>query len=126
MHEPGTSAFILTSAFIAVLGPALGPFALLLFGAAAGSFLAMSKAPAMTRWEGARFVFIGMGLSLALSGLCVWLLERFTAIPGHLALVPVAFVIAAGRDHILGLVERIIGAAGAFIEAVFTRRGGGQ
>lgn len=125
MHEPGASGFVLTSAAVALLGPTLGPFALVVFGAVAGSFLAMSKVGTMTRWQGVVYVFVGVVLSLALSGICIWLLEKHTAVPGHLALVPVAFVIAAGRDQLLELVKRILGAAGDFVEAIFRRKGGG-
>lgn len=127
MHEPGTSSgFVLVSAAVALLGPILGPFALLLFGAVAGSFLAMSKAGTMTRWQGVLYVLVGVALSLALSGVCIWLLEKHTSIPGHLALVPVAFVIAAGRDHLWELLRRIWGAVGDFIEGFLRRKGGGQ
>lgn len=125
MAEPAPSvAFIVVSAAVAVLGPVLGPFALLLFGAIGGAFLALSAAGTMTRLQGVWYVVTAVVVSLGLSGLCVWLLERHTSIPGNLALIPVAFVIAAARDHLGALVKRIAEAVGDAITAILTRRGG--
>jgi hypothetical protein len=119
--EPSSGAFIVTSAFIALLGPVLGPFALLLFGAVAGSMLAMGKAASMSRWDGFWFVMVGIVISLSLTGLAVWAVERWTAIPGNLVLVPIAFALSAGRDYILALIKRVFDALGTLFETLFAR-----
>jgi hypothetical protein len=121
MSEPTTSAYVAMGAVAMMLGPVFGPFALLLFAAAAGAMLAMSKAPSMTRWQGVRFILVGMAIALALTGLAVWLVERYTPIPGNLALMPLAFAISAGRDFLLKLIERGVNALGTFFDALATR-----
>jgi hypothetical protein len=128
MSEPtstGSAAYVVVGGFIAVLGPVLGPFAMLLFAAAMGALLAMGKAGSMTRWQGAAFVFVSMAISLALTGVVVFIVEKYTPIPGNLVLMPIAFVFAAGREFLLDLVKRIFGAAGTFFEALASRGGGG-
>ena len=121
--EPSTSAFVVTGAVAALLGPVLGPFTLLLFGAVAGSLLALSKAPTMTRMQGIQFVVVGVAIALALTGVAVWLVERYTPIPGNLALMPLAFALAMGRDYLFTLIERAVSAIGTFFDAL-ARRGG--
>lgn len=122
MNEQPTSwAFVVLGFVTTVLGPVIGPFALLLFGAVAGSLLALGPASSMTRMEGVRFVFVGVCLSLALTGFAVWLVEKYTTIPGNIALMPLAFAIAAGRDQLLVLIKRGANAMGTFLEALTTR-----
>jgi hypothetical protein len=123
MSEPTTSAFVATGAIAVILGPVFGPFALLLFAAAAGAMLAMSKAPSMTRMEGFRFIVVGVAIALTLTGFAVWLVERYTPIPGNLALMPLAFALSAGRDTLLKLIERGGDALGKFFDALATRSG---
>ncbi len=123
MSEPAsTSAFVVTGAIAYILGPVLGPFALLLFGAVAGSLLALSKVPTMTRMQGLQFVIVGVVIALALTGFAVWLVEKYTPIPGNLALMPLAFAISLGRDYLFKLIERGVDATGIFFDALAQRK----
>lgn len=123
MAEPSTSAFVVTGAIAVILGPVLGPFALLLFGAFAGSLLALSKVPTMTRWQGVQFIVVGMVIALALTGVAVWMVEKYTPLPGNLAMMPLAFALSAGRDFLLKLIERGVNALGTFFDALAQRKG---
>jgi len=118
-----SAAYVVVGFATTFLGPVLGPFALLLFGAVVGSLLPMSKAAIRTRWEGVRFILVSVAIALSLTGLAVWVLERHFGIPGNLALLPMSFVIAAGRDQLLVVIERLATGLGDFLAAVFTRRG---
>jgi len=124
MHEPTFSAFAWTGLVATLLGPVVGPLALLLFAAVMGSLLAMSRTTTTTRWEGFKFLAVGVGISLVLTGLAVWAVERYTPIPGNIALMPVAFVIAAARNSLMGLIEMAIAAAGGFLSSFSKPKGG--
>lgn len=107
MSEPATPAIIiLTGTAAAALGPVLGPYVLIAFAAAVGGLLTMSRTPMPDNWAGARFVLVGMLISLVLTSPAVWLLEYYTAIPGSVALMPMSFLIAAGRNHLLTLMDK--------------------
>lgn len=125
MAEPNTAAFVATGAAAALLGPVLGPFALLLFAAVAGSMLAMGKAGGMTRRDGLVFILIGVAVSLSLTGAAIWMVERYTSVPGNVALMPLSFAFAAGREHLLKLIARLFAAVGRFVEALLAAFGRG-
>lgn len=123
--EPVTatsSAFILTGAVGAALGPIYGPAALMLFAAIMGGMLALSGVATATKWEAARFVLVAVGLSLALTGSGVWLVEKFTPLPGSLALMPVAFGFSAARSKILDTIGKLLD---VFVNIV-SKRGGAE
>ncbi|MCY1168499.1 hypothetical protein D9M73_84960 [compost metagenome] len=126
VNEPTFSAFAWTGVVAAALGPVFGPMALLVFAAVMGSLLTMSRTTTATRWDGFKFLAVGVGLSLVLTGAAVWAVEKYTPVPGNIALMPMAFLIAAGRNSLLGLIELAIGAAGAFLTMFANRKGGGQ
>ena len=115
MNEPTYSAFAITGAVAALLGPVLGPLALLLFASVMGGLLAMGRVSTMTRWEGVRFVAVGVGISLVLTGFAVWAVETYTTIPGNIALMPLAFGIAAARTSILELIDTLVASAARFL-----------
>jgi ABC-type enterobactin transport system permease subunit len=106
MHEQPFSVFAITGVVGAILGPILGPLALLMFAAVMGGLLAMGRMDTMTRWEGFRFIAVGVGISLVLTGFAVWMMETFTMVPGNIALMPVSFAIAATRNSLPGLMEK--------------------
>jgi hypothetical protein len=132
VKEPeATVTFTAVGGAAAILGPVIGPFALVLFAAVMGGMLAMSKERGkddlpMTRLEGVQFVAVSAGVAIVLSGFCVWLVERYTDIPGNIALMPVAFFLSLGRGFMLGLVERIVGVIGDVFAAYAQRRTGGD
>lgn len=125
MQEPSNTFFVLVAFIVALLGPVLGPLVLLVFAAAMGSLLAMSKTPTPTRWDGAKFIAVGVGISFVMSGLACWLVEKYTPIPGNVALMPVAFAIAASRNSVLVLIDKGVGALTAILGA-FGSKGGSQ
>jgi hypothetical protein len=105
---PTTITFVLTGGAASVVSwiwPDLGKFALIFFGAVVGSLLAMSKRPTPTRWDGVKFIAVGVALVMVFNGLAVWALEKYTPIPGSVAMMPVAFLIAAKRDSIMPLMD---------------------
>lgn len=108
MAEPTISTFIVTGAVAALLGPILGPVALITFAAVAGSLLAMGKASTATRWEGFKFILVGVLIALAITGSVAWALEHFLSIPSYVALMPVAAIIGAARNSILTLMDKAV------------------
>lgn len=119
--EPTTSsAFLLTGVVGAWLGPVYGPSAMMLFGALIGALLALSNEKTESYWHSIRFVSLAVCLSLVLTGAGVWLVERFTPLPGSLALMPVAALFAAGRSKIIGFISDLLDVA----VKVIAKRGG--
>jgi hypothetical protein len=117
-------ATIVVGAAATVLGPVLGPFALLLFAAIVGALLPMSKEGEMTRIQGAVYIATCVVISLCLTGFAVYLVQKYTTIPGNIAFMPLAFGIAAGRPFILNFVERLFNAGAAAFESI--TRGGAR
>lgn len=123
MAEPSTSSFIITGAIAAALGPVLGPVSLIAFGAIAGSMLAMSRAETPSRWDGVRFVLVGVLVALAITGSAAWALETFFQIPTNVALMPVAAIIGAARNAILVLMDKLVELVGTLLSAISGRGG---
>ena len=129
MAEPTTATFIGAGAATALLGPVLGPYTMIVFGAVAGSMLAMGRASTDqydgSAWyakylEAARFVLVGVLMATAITGFVAYLLEKYFEIPSSIALMPVAAAIGVGRNALLGLIDALftrlaalIGTAGA-------------
>lgn len=122
MAEPSASTFVITGVVAAALGPVFGPAVLIAFGAVAGSLLAMSKADTMSKWEALRFVAVGVVVAMSITGIAAWALERWAGVPTNVALMPVAALIAAVRQHILGFMEQLMG----LLAALARTKGGGQ
>lgn len=123
MSEPSTTTFIVTGAVATALGPIFGPFALIAFGAVAGSMLAMAGAPTMTRGQGASFVLIGVLIALAITSFLVWLIQLWwPAVPAHLLLMPVAAVIGAARTKLLEVMNLLLDKGGEVLGRVMGKR----
>lgn len=122
MTEPTVTTFIGAGAAAALLGPVLGPYALIVFGAVAGSLLAMGKVRTATWREGAWFVLVGVLLATAITGAVAWALETYLQIPAPIALMPVSAAIGAGRNALLGLIEGVFAA----LSALIGRKGAGS
>lgn len=120
MAEPTIPAYLVTGAIAAVLGPVLGPVSLITFGAVAGGMLAMSKASTQTRWDGFKFILVGVVIALAITGSVSWALEHFLKIPSSVALMPVAALIGAARNSILTLMDKAVES----MSALLPRKGG--
>ncbi len=128
MSEPvGTLTFVITGVAAATLGPVLGPYVLIGFAAAVGGLLAMSRAELPNKMAAARFVGIGMLVALVLTAPCVWAVERYTPVPGNVALVPVAFVLGVARTGVLSMIDKCLdalaAALGVLLNAMAQRKG---
>jgi hypothetical protein len=130
MSEPGTVTFVITGVAAAALGPVLGPYVLIVFAAVVGSLLAMSRTPLDNRAAGVKFIVVGVLVALVLTGPCVWAVQTYTTVPGHVALVPMAFVLGAARTGVLSLMDKSLDACGAalgvLLNALAARKGDGK
>jgi len=130
MTEPGPISFSLLGAAVALAGPVLGPYALIVFAAGVGAGLALSVEKPSTRAEGFRFWLLATLLALLLTGPCVWAVTAYTPIPGNIALVPVAFGLGAARNQIVLITKQLLDAiaarASAAIQFAAGLRGGGK
>lgn len=130
MTEPGPLSFSLVAIAAAVLGPVLGPYALIAFAAAAGSLLALSREPAGTRWEGVRYVLAGTLIALLFTTPAVWAMETYLQVPARIALVPIAAILGAFRNQVLSLIKLVLdqipALVGAFLPGAGRGRGDGQ
>lgn len=120
MAEPTTTTFVISGVAAAALGPVLGPWALICFGAFAGSLLAMGRTPTPSVGAGVWFVLTGIAVATAFTGLLAWLLEKYLGVPTSLALMPVSGLIGAGRSALLTLIEQLFG----MLAAAMGKRGG--
>lgn len=122
-------SFSLLATAVAVLGPILGPYALIVFAAGVGAALALSVEKPTTRWEGLKFLATGTLLALLLTGPVVWAVTRYTEVPANIALIPVAFILGLGKAKLFSLVNLALDGLAATAGAIFNRggqRGGGQ
>lgn len=113
--------YVVTGTLTAALGPILGPYALIVFGAVVGSLLAMSRTPTLSRMDGLKFIGIGVLVALVITGFCVWALEKYLGIPGNIALMPLSFVIGASRNSLLGLIDKMFDGLAAILNARGTK-----
>jgi Na+/melibiose symporter-like transporter len=130
MTEPGPVSFSLVGAAVALAGPVLGPYALVVFAAGVGAGLALSVEKPPTRWAAFRFWLLATAIALLLTGPACWIVDHYTDVPSNIALIPVAFVLGAARTHIGSFINQaldaIAAAVGAALQAAANRRGGGQ
>ncbi len=130
MSEPGTLTFVVTGVAAATLGPVLGPYTLIAFAAGVGGLLAMSRTPMESRMHALRFVGVGMLVALVLTAPCVWAVDKYTPVPGNVALVPVAFILGAARNGVLSLMDKgldaFAAALGVLLNALAQRKGDGK
>ncbi len=120
--EPTTasSAYIVTGVVGALFGPLYGPLVLMAFAALIGALLALGNTKVESKSEGVVFLLVAVLLSLALTGTGVWIVERFTPLPGSLAIMPVAFTFAAARNLIIGFIGKLLDA----LVGIVSRKGG--
>jgi hypothetical protein len=60
----GSSAYIVTGAIGALLGPVYGPVVLMFFAATIGALLALGNTKVEDKFEAARFLAVAIGLSM--------------------------------------------------------------
>lgn len=117
MTEPGPISFSLLAAAVALLGPILGPYALILFAACVGSALALSREPSGTRWAGVKFIAMGALVALLITGPLVLAAQTYLNVPANIALIPVAFALGAARNGLLMLIDKGLDWTAAAISA---------
>lgn len=112
----------MTGAIGAWFGPVYGPAAMMLFGAILGGLLGLSEVKTESKMEGFYFLLVSVGISLALTGVGVWIVEQTTTLPGGLALMPVSALLAAGRSKIIGFLGGLLDA----VVRIAAARGGAK
>lgn len=126
MAEPAstTGGVTLTVLLISLLGPAAGPYALIVMASLLGAMWPMSVMPGITKRQGAFFLIRIVSAAVVLTGSAAWYLETHYSVPAAHGLAIVAFfigalgngwspVLAALRGGITALARGIGGAAGA-------------
>ena len=103
MTEPattsGTAGIGLGASLVAILGPAAGPGAAIVFGALAGAMWPLAKRHGLTKAQGGLLVLRLVLTSVALTGaLALWLEEEYQ-IPAMTLLSPISFGIAFIGDR---------------------------
>lgn len=95
MPEPTstTTSIGLLGLFVTLLGPLLGPWAFILFGATLGAATALSARDTSTAWQGAKFVMRVVCTSLFFTGAITAALMRTVDWPVELVVGAVAYVI---------------------------------
>ncbi|MDB5731040.1 MAG: hypothetical protein JWQ03_935 [Variovorax sp.] len=131
MTEPGPVSFSLLAAAIALLGPVLGPYALVVFAAGVGAAAALSKRPpaeSAPRWYGIKFLAMGTTVALLLTGPCIWVVTKYTDMPANIALIPVAFALGLAKTKFTDLIDLALEWMAAKVRAFLTggQRGTGQ
>jgi hypothetical protein len=108
MAEPtSTGSAGLAVVLIALLGPAAGEYATIVFAALAGSLWPLSSRSSPSRSDGAFFVIRLVLTASVLTSVVSWYVERKLSLPTHNALAPVAFSIGAIGDNWKGLITAI-------------------
>lgn len=129
MAEPAASSSTAAgagaaAAAVALLGPAAGDYATIVFAALAGALWPLSGRTGITRAEGALLVLRLVGTSTALTGALAWWVHREWDLPATVVLAPLSFGVAALGDHW----RDVIAAAWSRIRAAIggTPRGGSR
>lgn len=103
------STLVLTGVIGTALGPLYGPAVLMLFAALIGAMLALGGTTTANRWEATRFIAVAVGISIVFTGAAMWALETYTKFPSNVALMPVSCLLAASRNRILWLIDKLLG-----------------
>lgn len=95
MAEPSAGTLSITALAIAMLGPAAGPYALIVFAALAGALWPLSTMPTVTRAQGAAFLVRVVAGAVVLTSSAAYLLEHLYKVPAIESFALVAFAIGA-------------------------------
>lgn len=109
MAEPTSSgaSIGLAAVMVALLGPAAGEYAAILFAALAGSLWPLAVAEGVSRSQGALLVIRLVLTSVALTGVLAWAIEHHWSVPVTTSIAPVAFFVAALGDHWRSLIAAV-------------------
>lgn len=123
MAEPSTSAGIsLTVLSVALLGPTLGPYALIAFASLAGALWPLSASNTGTRLAGAWLLLRCTLTAILLTVFLASIIERTWGMPVNESLAPVALMIGAMGNGW----RPVFGALGDSLRTVLGRLVGGQ
>jgi hypothetical protein len=116
MAEPTSTSTSLTVLAIAAVGPAAGPYAVIVMAALAGALWPLSTMEGLTKRTGAWLLLRIVATAVVLGGAGASLVERWLGVPAYDAAAAAAFVIGAvgtgwsriGRA-ITGMLVRLLG-----------------
>lgn len=108
----------LAAILIALLGPAAGEYATIVFAALAGALWPLSSREGLTRTQGAMMVLRLVLTAAAFTGLLAWWVGGQWGVPATTLLAPGAFAISALGDNWRPLIT----AAGQRLRALITGR----
>jgi hypothetical protein len=134
MASPGALEFGVLGLAVAVAGPVLGPWLVVVLSACVGSLLALTakaREPDAPRVKALGYVLMGALLAFMLIGPIVGIVKIFYKdVPIEPVLVIASFAIGARRDSVLALLDKLLdgvgGAWGTFLSAMAARKGGGD
>lgn len=117
MAEPAstTSGAGLAVTLVALVGPAAGEYATIMFAALAGALWPLSAAAGLTRAAGALMVLRLVLTAFALTGVVAWWVQSTWHVPATTLLAPVAFGISALGDNWRSLIAALVARAGAIL-----------
>lgn len=127
MPEPtSTSSLSLAALAIAMLGPAAGPYAIIVFAAMAGALWPLSSTTTLTRVAGAWLLLRCTLTAVMLTGGAALVLQRAYAIPALESLAPLAFAIGALGNGWRPVFVAMAGALGGLAKSLGNGKGEGQ
>lgn len=130
MQDNASHNFTLVGVFIVWLGPVVGPYALIVFAALAGSALALTVEKPSSRWEGIKFLFMSTLIAVLLTGPFAYVVEKYTEVPANIALIPVAVGLGVARTKLVPFIHKLLDAIAAgvssFSKAAASRRSSGK
>jgi hypothetical protein len=126
MAEPSTSSISITALAIAVLGPMMGPYALIVFAALAGALWPLSTMPTVTRMQGAAFLVRVVALAVVLTGTAAYWIETKYKVPAVESVALVAFCIGAMGNGWRPVLQGLRGALVNLVSRLGEQRGDQQ
>ena len=124
MPEPtSTSSLSLAALAIALLGPAAGPYTLIVFSALAGAMWPLLSSTTMSRKAGAWMLFRCTLTAVMLTGSCSLILQQIYRIPANESLGLVAFAIGAVGNGWRRVFADVAGGLGALAKRLGSNGG---
>jgi hypothetical protein len=124
MAEPSASSLSITALAIAVMGPAAGPYALIVFAALAGALWPLSTMPTATRAQGAAFLLRVVSGAVVVTASVAYGIERLYSVPVVESLALVAFGIGAMGNGWRPVLQGLRGALVNLVSRLGDQRGG--
>jgi len=121
-HASAITATPLITVAVAVWGPAVGPYVLILFGAMCGCFWALANADAMTRWQAFKLAVRVVMLSLLMTVAVSELISHAFSWQVSEMYVVVSIGIAAMGDKWLTVIESLSTAIKTAVSGLFVKK----